>query len=45
MDFFRADADTDFFFSSALADDGYGLPVFLSRYLEPTLLLLPQFTS
>ena len=36
---FRADAETDFF-SLALADDQYGLPIFLSRYLEPILLLL-----
>jgi hypothetical protein len=33
------------FLLSALADDRYGLPIFLSRYLEPILLLLPQFTS
>ena len=33
------------FFPSALADDRYGLPIFLSQYLEPIPLLLPQFTS
>jgi hypothetical protein len=37
MDFFMADTDL---FSSALADDQYGLPIFFSRYLEP----IPQFT-
>ena len=30
------------FFSSALADDRYRLPIFLSRYMEPILLLPPN---
>ena len=41
--YFRA-VDT-VFFSSAFTDARYGLPIFLSRYLEPIQLLLPQLTS